>query len=81
MYQLPNAKRLWFPRLKLQYDEPLSNFAFNCNLRRHSEALSQSLSSATAAAAAAAEMLSRAESAAAAEMDAAGLARYRNPKP
>ena len=30
------GKRLWFQRLKLQYDEPLSNFAFNFNLRRFS---------------------------------------------
>jgi len=33
------AQRLWFQRLKLQYDEPLSNFAFNFNLRRYSQAL------------------------------------------
>jgi len=26
---------VWFQRLKLQYDEPLSNFAFNFNLRRY----------------------------------------------
>jgi len=31
------AKRLWFQRLKLQCDEPLSNSAFNFNLRRHNE--------------------------------------------
>ena len=27
---------LWFQRLKLKHDEPLSNFAFNCNLRHYS---------------------------------------------
>jgi hypothetical protein len=31
-------KRLWFQRLKLQYDEPRSNFAFTFNLRRCAEA-------------------------------------------
>jgi len=31
------AKRLWFQRLKLQYDETLSNFAFNFNSRRYNE--------------------------------------------
>ena len=29
------AKRLWFQRLKLYYDETLSNFAFNFNLGRY----------------------------------------------
>ena len=28
-------KRLWFQRLKIQYDEPLLNFTFNFNLRRY----------------------------------------------
>jgi len=27
--------RAWFERLNLNYDEPLSNFAFNHNLRRY----------------------------------------------
>jgi hypothetical protein len=27
----------WFQRLKLRYDEPLSNFAFNFNLRHYSK--------------------------------------------
>ena len=30
----------WFQRLKLQYDETLSNFALNSDLRRYSEAWS-----------------------------------------
>jgi len=30
---------MWFQRLKLQYDEPLSNFAFNFNLRRYNKAV------------------------------------------
>jgi len=29
------AQRLWYQRLKLQYDETLSNFAFKFNLRRY----------------------------------------------
>jgi len=31
----PRVDRAWFQRLKLDYDEPLSNFAFNFNLRRY----------------------------------------------
>jgi len=31
----PVLKALWFQRLKLQYDETLSNLAFNFNLRRY----------------------------------------------
>jgi len=30
-------KRLWFQRLKLEYDEPLTSFACNINLRRCTE--------------------------------------------
>jgi hypothetical protein len=33
----PSRKRVWFQRLKLQCDEPLSNFAFNVNLRRYNQ--------------------------------------------
>ena len=36
----PNCSRLdraWFHRMKLEYDEPLSSFAFNLNLRRYIE--------------------------------------------
>ena len=29
------VERAWFRRLTLKYDEPLSNFAFNFNLRRY----------------------------------------------
>jgi hypothetical protein len=29
----PRVDRYWFQRLKLKYDEPLSNFAFTFNLR------------------------------------------------
>ena len=29
--------RAWFQRLKLKYDEPLSNFAFNFNLRLYTK--------------------------------------------
>jgi len=28
----------WFQRLNVKYDEPVSNFAFNFNLRHYSEA-------------------------------------------
>ena len=31
----PSRKRAWFQGLKLQCDEPLSNFAFNFSLRRY----------------------------------------------
>ena len=31
----PCRKRLWFQRLKLEYEEPLLNFPFNFNLRRY----------------------------------------------
>jgi len=31
----PSRKRAWFQQLKLKCDEPLSNFAFNFNLRRY----------------------------------------------
>jgi len=34
----PSRTRAWFQRLKLICDEPLSNFAFNFNLRRYSVA-------------------------------------------
>ena len=34
----PDFKRAWFQRLKLKCDESLSNFAFNFNLRRYTEA-------------------------------------------
>ena len=34
----PNLKAPGSKRLKLKYDEPLSNFAFNFNLRRYIEA-------------------------------------------
>jgi Lon-like ATP-dependent protease len=33
----PSRERAWFHRLKLKYDEPLCNFAFNFNLRRYTE--------------------------------------------
>jgi hypothetical protein len=33
--QVDGSKRVWFQRLKLQYDESLSKFAFNLNLRRY----------------------------------------------
>ena len=32
----PRVARAWFQRLKLKYDETLSNFALNFNLRRYS---------------------------------------------
>ena len=35
----PRVDRAWFQCLKLQYDESLSSFAFNSNLRRYSEVL------------------------------------------
>jgi hypothetical protein len=35
----PTLKAPGTKRLKLQYDEPLSNFAFNFNLRRYTPAL------------------------------------------
>ena len=35
---------LWFQRLKLQYDEPLSNFASNFNLRRYTSGTASSSS-------------------------------------
>jgi len=34
----PRVDRAWFQRLKLNYDEPLSNCAFNSNLRRYTMA-------------------------------------------
>jgi hypothetical protein len=34
--RVETRNRPWFQRLKLQYDESLSNFAFNVNLRRYS---------------------------------------------
>ena len=33
--QNPSSKRAWFQRLKLKLYEPLSNVAFNVNLRRY----------------------------------------------
>jgi hypothetical protein len=35
---LPRVKRAWFQHLNLKCDGPLSNFAFNFNLRRYNEA-------------------------------------------
>jgi elongation factor 3 len=42
----PQADHAWFQRLKLKHSEPLSNFAFNFNLRRYAKmaATIQSLS-------------------------------------
>ena len=37
-YQNSSRKRAWFQRLKRKCDEPLSNVAFNFNLRRYSPA-------------------------------------------
>ena len=37
----PRFDRAWFQRLKLTYDEALSNFAFNFNLRRYIAVLLQ----------------------------------------
>jgi len=34
---LTPLNRAWFQRLKQEYDEPLSNFVFNFNMRRYSE--------------------------------------------
>ena len=34
----PRVDRAWFQRLKLDYDRPLSTFAFNLNLRRYTVA-------------------------------------------
>ena len=39
----PRVDRAWFQRWKPKYDEPLSNFAFNFNLRRYTAALGKSL--------------------------------------
>ena len=36
--RLAVSKPVWFQRLKLECDEPLSNFAFDFNLRRYSKA-------------------------------------------
>ena len=33
----PEFKAPWYHRLKLEYDEPLSNFAFNLDLRRYTQ--------------------------------------------
>ena len=34
----PELKAPWYHRLKLEYDEPLSNFPFNFDLRRYTKA-------------------------------------------
>ena len=33
-----SVESAWFPRLKHEYDGPLSNVAFNLNLRRYTQA-------------------------------------------
>jgi GH24 family phage-related lysozyme (muramidase) len=35
LWLTPRVDRHWRQRLKLKCDEPLSDFAFNCNLRRY----------------------------------------------
>ena len=39
----PGLNALRFQRLKLQYDETVSNFAFNFNLRRYTEDIRKQL--------------------------------------
>ena len=39
----PWVDRVCFPHLNLMYDEPLSNFAFNSNMRRYTTATRQGL--------------------------------------